>query len=60
MNEYMDFLKTKAKAHIYSGFDIHENDLNEKLFPFQKFIVKRALKAGKYARRFELASKLDI
>jgi len=49
MNEYMDFLKTKAKAHIYSGFDIHENDLNEKLFPFQKFIVKRALKAGKYA-----------
>ncbi len=47
--EYSDFLKTKQKAHIESGFDVIENELNINLFPFQRFIVKRALKAGKYA-----------
>jgi hypothetical protein len=44
---YEQFLETKQKKHILSGFE--PNDLNENLFPFQKFIVKRALKAGKYA-----------
>jgi DNA modification methylase len=44
---YKDFLKTKQKHHITSGFDVKE--LNNNLFPFQEFIVKRALKAGKYA-----------
>jgi len=46
---YIEFLETKQKAHILSGFDAKEKDLNNNLFPFQKFIVKRALKAGKYA-----------
>ncbi len=46
---YLDFLKSKQKNHIMSGFDIDEISLNSKMFPFQKFIVKRALKAGKYA-----------
>ena len=46
---YQKFLETKQKAHIFSGFDIDERDLNKKMFPFQKFITKRALKAGKYA-----------
>ena len=46
---YSEFLETKQKAHILSGFDVKEKDLNNNLFPFQKFIVKRALKAGKYA-----------
>lgn len=46
---YEDFLKSKQKNHIDSGFDIDESLLNPMLFPFQKFIVKRALKAGKYA-----------
>lgn len=50
MNEdYIEFLKQKQKKHVYSGFDIDESELNPALFPFQKFIVKRALKAGKYA-----------
>jgi DNA modification methylase len=44
---YEQFLKTKQKQHILSGFET--DDLNENLFPFQRFIVKRALKAGKYA-----------
>lgn len=45
--EYKEFLESKQKKHIESGFEC--NTLNEKLFPFQSFIVKRALKAGKYA-----------
>jgi DNA modification methylase len=47
--EYTEFLKHKTKSHQLTGFDIDESDLNKNLFPFQKFIVKRALKAGKYA-----------
>ena len=46
---YDDFLKTKQKSIIHSGFEINESELNPMLFPFQKFTVKRALKAGKYA-----------
>ena len=46
---YLDFLQTKQKTHILSGFDVNENELNNNMFDFQKFIVKRALKAGKYA-----------
>lgn len=49
MKEYQEFLKSKQKAHIQSGFDIDESELNASMFPFQKFIVKRALRAGKYA-----------
>ena len=51
MNEYEKFLESKQRAHIISGFDVDEKDLNKNLFPFQKFIVKRALKAGKYAEK---------
>lgn len=47
--EYLKFLETKQKSHVLSGFDVSENELNSRLFDFQKFIVKRALKAGKYA-----------
>jgi reverse gyrase len=49
MNDYLAFLEKKQKTHVYSGFDIDESELNSNLFPFQRFIVKRALKAGKYA-----------
>ena len=48
-NDYLKFLESKQKNHIQSGFKINENELNNNLFDFQKFIVKRALKAGKYA-----------
>ena len=47
--EYKDFLKTKVKTHITSGFVVEYEWLNNSLFEFQKFIVKRALLAGKYA-----------
>lgn len=47
--KYLKFLADKQKSHVFSGFDIDENYLNKSMFEFQKFIVKRALKAGKYA-----------
>lgn len=46
---YQEFLKSKVKTHQKSGFDIEESDLNKNLFPFQKYIVKKALKSGRYA-----------
>jgi DNA modification methylase len=45
--DYNEFLKNKQKKIIESGFEVKK--LNNHLFPFQDFIVKRALKAGKYA-----------
>jgi len=45
--EYTDFLQTKQKQVTESGFAV--DTLNENLFPFQEFIVKRALRSGKYA-----------
>lgn len=47
--DYQSFLSKKTKSIIYSGFEINENSLNPMLFDFQKFTVKRALKAGRYA-----------
>jgi DNA modification methylase len=49
MSDYQQFLKQKQKTAIVSGFDVAESDINANLFPFQKFIVMRAIKAGKYA-----------
>lgn len=44
---YEQFLEAKQKNIITSGFDA--DVLSDHLFEFQDFIVKRALKAGKYA-----------
>lgn len=49
MNEYLEFLQQKQKTINHSGFDISVDCLNNAMFDFQKFIVQRALKAGKYA-----------
>ena len=49
IEEYHSLLKSKAKTLIQSGFKVADTDLNKFLFPFQGFIVKRALLAGKYA-----------
>lgn len=46
---YHEFLQTKQKIHILSGFELPDEELNSSLFPFQQFIVKRALRSGKYA-----------
>jgi len=46
---YIECLKSKQRSVVFSGFDVDQNELNSSLFPFQKFCVQRALKAGKYA-----------
>lgn len=46
---YQDFLNNKIKEYQETGFDIDKNHLNKNLFDYQKFIVCKALKAGKYA-----------
>ncbi|MCE2656563.1 MAG: hypothetical protein LW602_08920 [Sediminibacterium sp.] len=47
--EYLEFIQSKQKNTTKSGFEIQDDALNQNLFAFQKFIVKRALHAGKYA-----------
>jgi DNA modification methylase len=47
--DYKDFLNSKIKLAEKSGFEIEEDKLNKNLFPFQKFIVSKGLKAGKFA-----------
>jgi DNA modification methylase len=46
---YKQFLESKTKSFIESGFDIDESDLNSNLFDFQKYIVKISLKKGRFA-----------
>lgn len=46
---YEDFLKSKENKFVPSGFDVNEFDLNENLFEFQKYIVKTAIKKGRFA-----------
>jgi DNA modification methylase len=49
MNTYQEIIEKKRKIHILSGFDVSISELPDTLFDFQKFCVRRALKAGKYA-----------
>jgi len=49
MDEYTQFLNSKAQDGLYHGFDVDEDKLNGMLFPFQKDLVKWALKKGKAA-----------
>ncbi len=46
---YPEFLEKKQTEHVLSGFNVEQLELNKSMFPFQKFIVQRALRAGKYA-----------
>ena len=47
MNEYQEFLKSKQKSKEHKGFAAFP--MNDKLFPFQQFIVERNLSKGKHA-----------
>lgn len=44
---YQEFIESKRKERRESGFV--PADMNDNLFPFQRFIVDRAVRAGKYA-----------
>lgn len=46
---YKEFLAKKIKSIDETGFDIQDEMLNNNLFPFQRYIVKTALKKGRYA-----------
>lgn len=46
---YEDFLKNKELKSIKAGFDVPNEWLSDKLFPFQRDIVRWALKKGKAA-----------
>jgi len=50
---YTNFLETKRKTFIESGFNISEDKLNPLLKDFQKFGVKTALFKGKFALFFD-------
>ena len=47
--DYLDFLNTKAIEPLEIGFVVDDKKLNKNLFDFQKHIVKKALKKGRYA-----------
>lgn len=47
--EYSEFLSNKSFNDVSSGFDIDADDISDKLFEFQKNIVKWALKMGRFA-----------
>lgn len=47
--EYQEFLEQKRNQKTESGFAVEETNLNPLLFDFQKYCVKRALAAGKFA-----------
>lgn len=50
---YEEFLKSKQKTFIESGFEINENELNPALKDFQKFGITVALRKGKFAFFFD-------
>lgn len=47
--DYKTFLELKKRKHIIAGFDLDESKLHPCLYSFQKFIIKQALKHGRYA-----------
>lgn len=49
MSSYAELLESKIKKRQETGFDISESELSQSLYPFQKYLVKRALKNGKFA-----------
>ena len=49
MQDYEEFIKSKTKLIIDSGFDIGLDKLNDNLFDYQKLIVRWALRKGRCA-----------
>jgi len=47
--DYQEFLISKHRRIVLSGFDVDKTTINPQLFDFQSDIVVKALKAGKYA-----------
>ena len=50
---YQEFLETKKKSFIESGFELKEENLNPLLKDFQKYGIQIALRKGKFAFFFD-------
>jgi DNA modification methylase/superfamily II DNA or RNA helicase len=46
---YQDFIESKRKQALNHGFDVKLSDINDKLFEYQKAIVRWAVKRGRAA-----------
>lgn len=49
LHGYDDFLSRKKLKSIFKGIELNGRLLNPNLFPFQEFIVRRALQTGRHA-----------
>lgn len=49
MIDYEEFLKRKIRNVSEAGFRVSETDINNKMFPFQSFCTRVALKKGRFA-----------
>jgi len=47
--KYKEFLETKKKGFISSGFDVDKSKLNNNLFDFQKHVLSVSLSKGRFA-----------
>ena len=47
--DYTDFIKSKTRTVNSAGFEVDYDTLNTNMFDFQKHIVKKALRKGKFA-----------
>jgi DNA modification methylase len=50
---YDEFLETKKKSFLESGFEVDEATLNNSLFDFQKYAISTALQKGRFALFFD-------
>jgi len=49
MSDYFDFIKTKRIANVFHGKKINTSQVNHKLFPFQRDVVRWAVGKGRAA-----------
>lgn len=49
MEKYLEFIKQKQRNVSESGFIVKDEDLNPFLFDFQKYLVRKALRKGRFA-----------
>ena len=49
MTDYADFLRSKAPTDVPTGHAVAEGDIHPRLFPFQRAIVRWALRRGRAA-----------
>lgn len=56
--EYLEYLNSKSPNIIKSGFEVNEKDINNTLFPFQKFAVFANCGLGKTIMQLEWAEHI--